>query len=339
MPATFLITGATGLVGFRILTLALEAGHNVVYTARSEDKARAVSSNPAVQKLAPGSRLSSVIIPDFDVEGAFDSALEGITHVVHAGSPVPVPLTRAPMEIYEPTVRMSTDLVNSALKWPGVKRIVITSSFIGSVGLTAPTGTVSAATRHALPDGEPTAFEDVGAAYAMGKIVGLHRTDEFMRTRKPHFSLSHIVPGFVFGRNELALDADMMRTQNSTNNFMMMAMLGQEVPFTVLAGYAHIDDIAELHLRVALQDPKPDGPADFGLALKVDYSGIFDIVAKAFPRAVAEGVFTRGFMPTGPVDFDSSDAVELLGGKVKSFESMVLDVAGQYLETLGKEKA
>ncbi|KAI5922118.1 hypothetical protein F4810DRAFT_721643 [Camillea tinctor] len=70
MAATILITGATGLIGFRILLVVLAAGHS---------------------ELASGDRFFAVIIPDFIVDGIFDSVLQGITHIIHAGFLVPVP--------------------------------------------------------------------------------------------------------------------------------------------------------------------------------------------------------------------------------------------------------
>lgn len=103
MPSTFLITGASGLIGFRILLNALEAGHDVRYTVRSEEKANIVSSNPAVQKLGAGDRLSAIVISDSTVDGAFDSALEGVTHIIHTGSPVPMPHFDPKTQIFEPT--------------------------------------------------------------------------------------------------------------------------------------------------------------------------------------------------------------------------------------------
>ena len=120
MAGTIFITGATGLIGFRILLAALAAGHKVRYAARSDEKAKTVSSNAAVQKLAPNGRLSPAIIPDFGADGAFDAALEGVTHVIHAGSPVPMPTFDPMTEIFEPTIRISAGLLSSALKTPSV---------------------------------------------------------------------------------------------------------------------------------------------------------------------------------------------------------------------------
>ncbi|KAI1389362.1 putative cinnamoyl-CoA reductase [Hypoxylon trugodes] len=339
MAATILITGTTGLIGFRILLAALAAGHRVRYTVRSEEKAQKVSSNPAVQKLAPGDRLSPVIIPDFTADGAFDSALQGVTHVIHAGSPVPVPTYDPVTEVFEPTVKISSGLLASALKAPSLQRVIITSSIVANLGLIPPPTTVSASTRVPLPSPIPTAFSSVFEAYVQSKIVEMHNSDEFVKTQNPHFTVSHVVPGYTFGWNELMLDPVMMQTQNSSNNFLMMGITGGQLPMPIHGGYGHIDDVADLHLRVAFLDPSAGGPRDFGLATKLDYTTLFDYVEKAFPKAVAEGIFKRGVIPTLPVEYDSSDAVKLLGRPIKSFENAVVDVASQYLELLGKEKA
>ncbi|KAK7750381.1 hypothetical protein SLS62_007680 [Diatrype stigma] len=342
MATTVLITGASGLIGFRILLAALASGYNVRYTVRSEEKARVVSSNPAVQKLASvGDRLSAVIIPDFTAEGAFDSALQGVTHIIHAGSPVPVPTYDPTTQIFEPTVKISSGLLSSALKAPSVQRVLITSSIVANLGLTPPPTAVTAATRPPLPSPVPSTFGDVFEGYILGKVVELHNTDDFVKTHSPHFTVSHVIPGYVFGRNELALDAVMMQTQNSSNNFLMMGLVGGELPFPIHGSFVHIDDLADFHMRVLSLEPKAGDPVDFAIATKVDYGTIFDHAEKAFPQAVASGVLKRGKVPTLPVEYDtkSSYAEKLLGRKLKSFESAVEDVAAQYLEKLGREKA
>ncbi|KAI0183883.1 putative cinnamoyl-CoA reductase [Xylaria flabelliformis] len=338
--AVFLITGTTGLIGFRILLAALEAGHIVQYTVRSEEKALVVTSNPAVQKLALGKdRLSSVIIPDLTVDGAFDAALQGVTHVIHAGSPVPSQAYEPTTQVFEPTVKISSGLLASALRTPSVQRVVITSSIVSNIPPGPPSTTpISASDRVPLPEQIPSAFDNVLEAYVFGKILELHNSDEFVKTHSPHFAVSHVVPGYVFGRNELALDAAMMQTQNSSNNFLMMGIMGGEPPFPVHDSFAHIDDVADVHMRVALLDSQ-EGRKDFGVATKVDFSTVFDHVKKAFPEAVAAGVFKMGKIPPLPVNYDSSETEKLLGRKFKTFENAVVDVAGQYLEKIGKNKA
>ncbi|KAI0885400.1 putative cinnamoyl-CoA reductase [Annulohypoxylon maeteangense] len=341
MAATILITGTNGLVGFRILTTALEAGHNVRFAVRSEDKARIVSSNPAVQKLAPGDRLSAVVIPDFTIQGAFDSALEGVTHIIHTGSPVPMPWYDPYKDIFEPTRKMCSNILSSALKTPGIKSVVITSSIVGNLGSVPPAHVVSAATRLPLPDPIPQTFKDGYEAYIIGKIVQLHDTDTFVREKKPPFGVANIVPGYVYGRNELALTVEAMGQSNSSNNAIIQGVTGGEMAFPVHMGFVHIDDIAEIHLRAAFLDREPnsDVSKDFGVARKVDYDTVWGYVEKAFPKAIQDGVLKKGNVPSLDFQYDSSDAEKLMDGKLKSFETAVLDVVGQYLEVSGREKA
>ncbi|KAL1861695.1 hypothetical protein Daus18300_008663 [Diaporthe australafricana] len=338
MTAIFLITGASGLIGFRILLDALKAGHNVRYTVRSEEKAKVVSSNPAIKTLGItiGDRLSPVVIADFTADGAFDSALDGVTHIIHAGSPVPMPFFDPTTQVFEPTVKMATNLLESSLKSPSVRRVVITSSIVANLTPSSDrsAATASASTRIAPPSPLPKTFDSVMEAYVVGKQVEMRDSDEFVRARGPHFTVSHVVPGYVFGRNELALDTGMMQAHNSSNNFLMVGLLGGELPFPIHGGFAHVEDVAQVHLRVALEGAYAG--KDVGIASKVDYGTIFDQIKDKYPEAVKAGTFKEGKVPTLPVDYDSSDARALLGG-LKSFESAVSDVAAQYLELLEKE--
>lgn len=194
----------------------------------------------------------------------------------------------------------------------------------------------SASTRISPPSPLPQKFDNVMEAYVVGKLVEMRDTDNFARAQSnsPHFTISHVVPGYVFGRNELALDTGMMQTQNSSNNFLMVGLLGGELPFPIHGGFAHIDDVAEIHLRVALNEAYAG--KDVGVATKVDYATIFDQIKDKYPEAVKAGIFKKGVVPTLPVEYDSSDAKGLLG-ELKSFETAVSDVAAQYLELLEKK--
>lgn len=235
----------------------------------------------------------------------------------------------------ETRIKNTAGLLQSALQVPSVQRVVLTSSIVANLGLpTQPqTTTVSAATRVALPGPLPETFADVMEGYILGKLVEMQNTDNFAKTQKPHFKISYVTPGYVFGRNDLCLDSTMMNTQNSSNNFLMVGLLGGELPFPIHGAFAHIDDVAELHLRVALDEAYAN--KDVGIATKVDYSSIFDCIKDKYPEAVEAGVLKKGTVPTLPVDYDSSDANALLGG-LRSFESAVADVASQYLELLKK---
>ncbi|KAI0145241.1 putative cinnamoyl-CoA reductase [Xylariaceae sp. FL1272] len=340
MSTTVLVTGATGLVGFHTLLAVLRAGHTVRHVVRSEEKSRQVASNPAIQELGCGDRLSSVIVPDITIDGAFDSALEGITHVIHAGTPVAVSTYDPITQVFEPTVRGISGLLESALKSPTIQRVVITASIVSNLPLNGeiPKTPLSGRSRESVPVPVPTAFGSPFEAYKVAKVIQLHEADEFVMKRNPHFSVSHIMPGNIFGRNELVQDPKAMQEANSSNNLLMIGLLGGELPYPIHEAFVHVDDVANAHLSVAFLTLKGDEPRDFGIALKADFAKAFDYVEKTFPKAVAAGIFKRGKMPPIPLDYDSSDMQRILGG-FKNFESSVVEVAAQYLETLGVERA
>ncbi|KAE8394484.1 hypothetical protein BDV23DRAFT_190094 [Aspergillus alliaceus] len=340
MAPLVLLTGATGLVGFRVLLEALKSDYRIRFTARSEEKAQKILSNPAIQALAPGDRLSSIILTDTTVDNAFNAALQGVTYVIHVGSPVAVPGFHPLEQVWHPTVKGTSNLLTSALRVPTIKRIIITSSIVGNMPpIPDPLTTITAASRIYLPGPAPTSFSNLFEAYALSKIYEANETDAFVEKNKPHFTVARIMPGYVFGRNELALTADAVLNENSSNRYLMASITGKDINFPLHGGYVHIDDLAEVYIKVLGLEPTPETPGNFGACVNVDYTGIFDYVEKAFPKAVAEGVFKRGSLGTLPFSYDSSETEKTLGLKFRSFEDALLDTAKQYLEKLGKEFA
>ena len=65
----------------------------------------------------------------------------------------------------------------------------------------------------------------------------------------------------------------------------------------------------------------------------VVYDDAFDIVKEHFPTAVQNGVFSKGAsQPTLAVKWDAKETETRFGMRFITFEDMVVDVAGQYLE-------
>lgn len=334
-----LVTGATGLIGFRVLVETLRKGYVVRFTARSEEKAQKVLSRPVIQSLKAQDRLSYVLVPSISAEGAYDEALQGVSYVLHVGSPVPVPTYDPVTQIYEPTVQGIASLLNSALKTPTLKRLVITSSIVATLSpMPDPSVTCTAATRIPITE-PPHTPANVFEAYIFGKIIELNKTDEFVATRNPHFTVAHVFPGYVFGRNDL-LDGDELLTSISSNGFLLASILGQDIGMQLHGGYVHIDDLVDVHLRVLELSPTtPGAAAAFGACTTIEAFNTFDVVEKHFPKAVAEGTFSRGVMGRLPISYDSSETERTLGIQFRSFESAVVDTAGQYLQSQGKELA
>jgi nucleoside-diphosphate-sugar epimerase len=77
--------------------------------------------------------LECVIVPDITADGAYDEAVKGVDSIIHIASPLPMPsVTDYKEQIIVPATRGTVGMLQSAMKAPTVKRIVITAS-IGSI--------------------------------------------------------------------------------------------------------------------------------------------------------------------------------------------------------------
>ena len=128
MPrSTVFVTGATGFIGAHITTLALRAGYNVKLSVRREAQ---IDSLRGVLSDFPD-RVDFVVIHDYTKESAFETALQGVTHVIHVASPLPKPGE----DLLTPAVKGTTSMLESASRVPSIEKVVITASVASLVPL------------------------------------------------------------------------------------------------------------------------------------------------------------------------------------------------------------
>lgn len=329
--SNLLITGVTGYIGFKVLLVAIETGYSVRAAVRSHSQAAAIVSHPKIKALAPGDKLSFVEVPNLVQDDAFDQAMKDITYAIHIASPLPLPNRDPQADIFEPTIKGAANFLASAHKVPSVKRVVITSSIVANMPF-PPDATMEITAESRVPDFAKPATE-VFPAYWAAKVATMNATDKFVRETKPAFTVVNVIPGFVYGKNDKALDTKGLLT--GSNRLILAILLGQSFDIPRLAGAAHVDDVAKVHL-LALKD---DVKGDFGVTAPVVYDDAFEIVKKHFPKAVEDGVFTQGHQPSQVINWNAAKTEDVFQFKFKTYEDMVVDVAGQYLEFSGKEKA
>ncbi|KAG5987490.1 hypothetical protein E4U54_004968, partial [Claviceps lovelessii] len=123
-----LITGATGLIGFKTLTLLLQAGYTVRAAVRTQAGFDQIASSRLVQPYT--AQLSSFIVPDITVPGAYDEAVRGVKYIVHVASPIPKAKEGSDYDscFIRPAVQGTIGILESALKAGGVAKVVITAS-------------------------------------------------------------------------------------------------------------------------------------------------------------------------------------------------------------------
>lgn len=62
--------------------------------------------------------------------------------------------------------------------------------------------------------------------------------------------------------------------QNSSNNLLIVSLLGSKLPFPIHSSFAHINNIAKIHLCIALKEAYTS--KDISIMIKVNYASIFD---------------------------------------------------------------
>ncbi|KAF7526382.1 hypothetical protein G7054_g10788 [Neopestalotiopsis clavispora] len=149
-----LLTGGSGFIAAHILELLLQRGHEVVTTVRSEDKAAKIREAHA------GAKLSVVIVPDIAQPDAFDEVVKtpGLEVVLHTASPFHYKWSDPKTELLDPAIIGTTSILKAIKRSaPGVKRVVITSSF---ASILSDAGLADTSTVFSEKDWNPSTYED-----------------------------------------------------------------------------------------------------------------------------------------------------------------------------------
>lgn len=338
-PSLVLLTGATGMVGYRILVRLLQSSYTVRCAVRTQASFDRIASLAPTQPYA--SQLSSVLVPDIAAPNAYDEAVIGATHIIHVASPIFGDVQPGPDDfetaILRPAVRGTMNMLEAAAKEPLVKRVVVTGSMSSLVANFE--GYAELITEDTRRHAFTRPFETDIQAYIAAKSLAFQAAKEFMKGQRG-FDLVHILPTYVIGRDDTVTDP--AQIAKGTNSMVMGVLLGY--PRRAVPGATvHIDDVAEMHL-LALDKEKVQGGEDF-LACCTDakegrWADAMDIVRAMFPEAVETGVL-KPVAPeeaaTLPNPVSNRKAREVMCMQFKSYEEQVVSVVQHYLELVGFE--
>lgn len=332
-----LLTGGSGFIATHILEQLLEGGHEVVTTVRTEEKAK------IIRDAHPGAKLTVVLVPDIAQPGAFDEVIQipGIEYVQHTASPFHFKFSDPKTEILDPAIKGTTSILEAIKKYaPGVKRVVLTSSF---AAILSADDLGNANKTWSEADWNPNTYEDgitgpPGTTYRVSKTLAEKAAWDFVASEKPNFDLATINPPFVFGPvvHHMASLADV----NTSNGNMVALIVGRwkaEIPPTGVHLFADVRDVARAHVA-AMERPAAGGQRFFITAGHFANKEIVPIVRKNFPQLAeklpAEGT-PGGDYPGGSVDgvykYDNSKATDVLGIQWTSLEKSVTDTIASLL--------
>ncbi|XXH04529.1 hypothetical protein Hte_010945 [Hypoxylon texense] len=325
-----LLTGGTGLIGFRVLLSVLREGWTVRAAVRSASKADFLAKHPLiVAAVGTTNKLSFVEVPDICADNAYDEAVKGVTHIIHLASPIPSPELDLVTGIYEPNVKSIMTMLECAIKSPSLKKLIFTTSAYANTPF-PPDASFTITPDSRVPNMSGP-FDDMVTAYWASKVASLNALDLFVEKNKPSFDVVRIFPGWVFGRDDRALT--LQDFHSGTNRVFLSLIIGEEPPLHRPSGTVHVYDTAKLHL-LALEE---GAPSSIGSTIPHVFNDAWGIVAKHFPKEVEEGILTKGRIPTITVPWDSSQTASHFNFVFRTWEDIVVDTTSQYLELLAKE--
>jgi nucleoside-diphosphate-sugar epimerase len=335
------LTGATGYLGYLTLLELVKAGYKVRAAVRSYSKVTKVEAAPSFKALNPS--VEWVIVPDMTADGAYDEAVKGVKYVVHVASPIPTfgvdPIAPEKLEEYflHTAPKGEIGMLESAKRAGTVKRIVVTSSVVAIMPFEYYLGegdySVEFGPENRTAD-VTGPFEFEFQAYSAGKAAALNASEAWVKANKPGFDVVSVIPGWIFGRDELITDVQWL-LKGSTNSVLANLLLGSQAEAPYNGNAVLGEDVAKV--QVLALDPKVKGNQSFNTSIDFEWETVIDIIKKSFPQQVADGKLSvEGKQPTLPVKVSSRKTEEVFGFKFSPLEKMVEAVAGQYLELAAK---
>lgn len=171
-------------------------------------------------------------------------------------------------------------------------------------------------------------------AYSASKAAALNDSEAWVKETKPSFDLISIVPGWIFGPDELATTVQDFKS-GSTNSVLLGLLRGGQSDSPLNSNTVLLNDVAQIH--VLALDPKIPGNQAFlatadGIDGMVWQDGI-KILEENFPEAIAQGlVKTTGKQPTVTIRVDAKKTEDTFGIKLVGFDEQVKSLVNQWIE-------
>ncbi|KAF9517342.1 hypothetical protein BS47DRAFT_524015 [Hydnum rufescens UP504] len=267
-----LITGGSGYIGAWIVKRAVDRGYSVVAAVRTDAHGQFIVNRfPEYQ-----GKVSYVLIPVIEKDGAYDEAVKDVDGIIHAASPV-IFNWDDPQEVLRPAIRGALGILESAHKYgKNIKRIVLTSSS-------------AAAT---------TQFEALGkdthpsTVYAASKTYAEQSSWAWVKEQKPSWDLVTILPPFIWGPY---VHKPGKPSFGSSPGLLLDNVLNRSDTSGAYAGdSADVRDTADIHV-LALENPDAGGERVLTATDSFAWQDVYDIFNSAgFPNVNAPGKTTRG---------------------------------------------
>ncbi|TVU20742.1 hypothetical protein EJB05_30337 [Eragrostis curvula] len=298
------VTGAGGFIASWIVKLLLQRGYTVRGTLRDPADPKKTEHLHALDGSAERLQLYKA---DLLEEGSFDAIVEGCECVFHTASPFYNDPKDPQVELIDPAVKGTLNVLGSCKKASSVKRVILTSSLAAVVFTEKPLSpdVVIDETSFSIPE----LCEKEKEWYVLSKTLAEQAAWKFSKDNG--LDLVTINPAMVIGPL-------LQPTLNTSAGIIVYLVSGSPVYPNYSFGWANVKDVALAHV-LAFETPSASGR--YCMADKVvHFSDVVKIIHDLYPSLPVPDkcVDDRPFAPTYQV---SRDKIRSLGVELAPFEA------------------
>lgn len=238
---------------------------------------------------------------------------------------------------------MNISLMKSAMKFPNVKRIIITSSLVSLLPVewySAPDTERVYTSKEINANPGRTASSSM-EAYWNSKGLARHAVRDFIKENNPHFETIQLMPSVIIGADDRATSTSDLFKNTPDWEMRMSPLLGVVQQMPIPGAIIDVADVSKAHVD-AIKSSVP-GNAEYILSADAPegstWDSMIDIAKKYWPeRCGSAELPLGGTMPTMKWQVDTSDTVKAFGWKFQGFEETMKGMTGQYLALIDAEK-
>jgi nucleoside-diphosphate-sugar epimerase len=258
--------------------------------------------------------------------------------IMHLASPFTLDVPDFKKFLVDPAIRGTLTILEAASTAPAVKRVVITSSFaainVVSLGL-RPGHTYTETDWNTETYEGAITTTNSSVAYCAGKALAEKAAWDYIKEKKPHFSISVVNPPKIFGPSQQKLSLSSLGI-SMTEIYGLINGNMKDVPPTGFWAWVDVRDVAEAHLR-AFKSADAANERFFITGGRYTYQQICEVLRASpkIPDSVKSKI-PRGDPKDVPgphvYDVDNSKSIRVLGMKYRALEDTMVDAALNLLE-------
>lgn len=241
---TVCVTGASGYIASWIVKFLLQRGYTVKATVRFPDDPKRtehlLSLDGAKERL-------HLFKADLLTEGSFDSVVDGCEGVFHTASPFYHNVKDPQVELINPAVKGTLNVLGSCAKTPTVRRVVLTSS-IAAVSYNGKPRTPEVVVDETWWS-SPDFCKEMEMWYVLSKTLAEEAAWEFVKQKG--IDMVAINPAMVIGPL-------LQPTLNTSSAAILNLINGAETYPNLSFGWINVKDVANAHI-LALENPSAEG--------------------------------------------------------------------------------